>query len=57
MRNEARIKENLEPIDGLDVPLEPQNTQAQLTDGAPLGTSVRPGNGKSQADDESAVAA
>lgn len=67
-RNEARLKEDLEPIDGLDEPLTPLNmvagkvkidpmtgeatpTPANDMDG-PLTTTVKPGSGKAQSEDE-----
>jgi HK97 family phage portal protein len=59
-RNEARLRENLEPIDGLDVPLQPLNMQAGNVSTTkldpnvkPLGSGVAPGSGKVQAGDES----
>ena len=67
-RNEARLKENLEPIEGLDEPLTPINMAAgqvkldPLTGkptGAPKGdlegpltSAVKPGSGKDAADSE-----
>jgi HK97 family phage portal protein len=58
-RNEARIKENFEPIDGLDVPLQPLNMQAGNVSTTkldpnvkPLGADKAPGSGKNQAEDE-----
>lgn len=58
-RNEARIKENMEPIDGLDEPLTPLNmkagnTQTEAVDpnAAPLGPATEPGSGQQQAIDE-----
>jgi HK97 family phage portal protein len=58
-RQEARLKENMEPIDGLDVPLQPLNMQAGNVSTTkldpnvkPLGASKAPGDGKTQAEDE-----
>lgn len=67
-RNEARLKEDMEPIDGLDEPLTPLNMvagkvkidpatgQAIPTPGndldGPLTTNVKPGSGKDQAGTE-----
>jgi len=54
-RNEARAWEDLEPIDGLDVPLTPLNMQAgnMMTEGqnpnvVPLGPAIQPGSGTQQ---------
>ncbi len=43
-RNEARHKENMQPIKGLDEPLTPLNMAAEQTDTEPLGTTTAPGN-------------
>lgn len=67
-RNEARIRENLQPIDGLDVPLTPLNMVAGKVKidpvtgesspvpgkdlDGPLTTTVKPGSGKQQAEGE-----
>lgn len=37
-RNEARVKENMQPIDGLDAPLVPLNMAEQSELGMPMGT-------------------
>lgn len=56
-RNEARIKEDLEPIDGLDEPLTPLNMAlTDVTGVAPtagLTPKTPPGTGKPQLNDES----
>lgn len=58
-RNEARAKENMVPIDGLDEPLTPLNmlagneeTEKQDPDVVPLGPSSKPGIGKRPVNDE-----
>lgn len=43
-RNEARHKENMQPVEGLDEPLTPLNMAAQQTDTMPLGTTTAPGD-------------
>lgn len=50
-RNEARARENLQPIDGLDVPLTPLNMAATQSDAEPMGTTTPPGTGTEPADD------
>ncbi len=59
-RNEARIREDWEPIEGLSVPLQPLNMQAGSVSSEkldpnvkPLGSGVAPGSGKTQEEDES----
>lgn len=59
-RNEARLREDMEPITGLDSPLQPLNMQAGSVSSEkldpnvkPLGPSQAPGSGKTQALDES----
>ena len=67
-RNEVRLRENLEPIEGLDEPLTPVNMAAGTVKidpatGQPMGnpkgdldgpltTTVKPGSGKQQSGDE-----
>jgi hypothetical protein len=58
-RQEARLREDWEPIDGLDEPLQPLNMQAGSTGTesvdpsvVPLGAGKAPGSGKKQALDE-----
>lgn len=58
-RQEARLREDWEPIDGLDEPLQPLNMQAGSTgtekldpNVVPLGPGKAPGSGKNQALDE-----
>lgn len=58
-RNEARLRESWEPIDGLDEPLQPLNMQAGSAgtekldpNVVPLGPDQAPGSGKKQALDE-----
>lgn len=58
-RQEARLREDWEPIDGLDAPLQPLNMEAgnvsteKLDPNVkPLGTEKPPGSGKDQALDE-----
>jgi HK97 family phage portal protein len=62
-RNEARGREDMEPIDGLDEPLQPLNMKAGSVSTEkldpnvkPLGATEQPGSGKSQAEDESSEA-
>lgn len=57
-RNEARLKENMQPIDGLDEPLTPLNmeagsaaTEAMDPDVKPLAPSKAPGKGTEPNDD------
>lgn len=61
-RNEARVAEDKQPIDGLDAPLQPLNMQAGNTgtekldpNVMPLAATLAPGSGKTQAEDESNV--
>lgn len=58
-RNEARLRESWEPIDGLDEPLQPLNmtagsvgTEKLDPNVVPMGPKVAPGSGKQQALDE-----
>ncbi len=59
-RNEARIREDMEPIDGLDEPLTPLNMLAGSSqtlpfspNAKPLGPATAPASGQKQSEDES----
>lgn len=49
LRNEARAMENLNPLDGLDVPLEPMNMAPAGSRGADQARGMPPSNGARQA--------
>jgi HK97 family phage portal protein len=62
-RNEARIREDMEPITGLDEPLTPLNMNAGSVqtekldpDVKPLGATDKPGSGTTEAEEESSEA-